>query len=312
VDTTRASATALATSLMRAVHTRLDRPPLIEDAWGDRLALEAERQAVAELALHGVDPVTRARIETLGSPHAVLDAALHAHPGYGWAIVRTRYTEDALEAAVWRGVRQYVVLGAGLDSFALRQPAFAREVAIFEIDHPATQDLKRQRLRDRGVAVPRTLHFVPADLSQEELGTALARSAFRGTESAFFSWLGVTNYLTREANLATLQAIARCSAEGSELVFTYIDRRELGPDRESPDLGRVQDTVASAGEPWLSGFDPAQLAEDLRAVGLVLVEDLSGQEARERYCRDRRDGLSPAAAFHIAHAQVGEPAGRGV
>jgi methyltransferase (TIGR00027 family) len=310
MDETRASATALGSALMRAVHTRLDRPPLIEDSWGDRLVLESERQAVAKLILSGLDPATRAQIDTLDSV-AVLDAALHAHLGYGWAIVRTRYAEDALEAAVARGIRQYVILGAGFDSFALRQPAFAREVAIFEIDHPTTQNLKRQRLGDCGVTVPRNVHFVPADLGQEKPGTALARSTFRRTESSFFSWLGVTQYLTREANLATLEGIADCSAAGSELVFTYVDERELGPDRQSGDLRRVQSTVEST-EPWLSGFAPARLAHDLRAIGLILVEDLSGEEACQRYCRGRSDGLSPAPTFHIALAHVAEPPRRSV
>ena len=134
---------------------------------------------------------------------------------------------------------------------------------------------------------------MPADLGQEELGRALARSSFRPTEPTFFSWLGVTQYLTREANVATLRGVADCSAEGSELVFTYVDERELGPDRQSVDLGRVQGTVIST-EPWLSGFTPARLAHDLRAIGLILVEDLSGEEAQHRYCRGRSDGLSPA------------------
>src|SRR4030095_18951 len=302
MDDPRASRTALGAALMRAVHTRLDRPRLIDDPWGDRLVLETERQAVANLVPRGLDPAMRAKIETLDSV-AVLDAALRAHLGYGWAIVRTRYAEDALEAAVARGIRQYVILGAGFDSFALRQPAFAREVAIFEIDHPMTQNLKRQRLRDCGAPVPRNLHFVPADLGQEKPGTALARSSFSPTEPAFFSWLGVSQYLTCEANIATLRGIADCSAAGSELVFTYVDERELGPDRQSVDLGRVQGTVGST-EPWLSGFAPARLAHDLRPIGLILVEDLSGEEARQRYCRERSDGLSPAPAFHVARADV--------
>jgi hypothetical protein len=130
MEQTRASVTALGSALMRAVHTRLDRPRLIEDSWGDRLVLELERQAVARLILRGLDSATRTQIETLDSV-ALLDAALRAHLGYGWAIIRTRYTEDSLEAAVARGVRQYVILGAGFDSLALRQPVFAREVAIF-------------------------------------------------------------------------------------------------------------------------------------------------------------------------------------
>lgn len=131
--------------------------------------------------------------------------------------------------AVRNGVRQYVIVGAGFDSFAQRQPAFARYVDVFEIDHPATQEFKRWRLHECGVPLPATLHLVPADLSHEQLGDALARSTFRPTEPTLFAWLGVTQYLTREANLGTLRGIADCSNSGSELVFTYVDQRELSP-----------------------------------------------------------------------------------
>src|SRR4030095_3445688 len=114
MDETRASRTALGASLMRAVLTRVDRPRLIDDSWGDRLVPEHERQAIATIVLSALDPATRARIEALGSQEMVLDEALRAHSGYGWAILRARYCEDALEAAVGRGVRQYVLVGAGL------------------------------------------------------------------------------------------------------------------------------------------------------------------------------------------------------
>jgi methyltransferase (TIGR00027 family) len=181
-------------------------------------------------------------------------------------------------------------------------------VHVFELDHPATQELKRQRLRECGVPLPRTLHFAPADLSREQIGDALAHSTFRFNEPAFFSWLGVTQYLTREANLGTLRGIAACSAEGSELVFTYVDQRELGGNgnRPSTDVGRLQGAFATLREPWLSGFDPSCLAEDLAAVGFTLVEDLDGLGARTRYCGDRRDDLFPMAASHIARARVPE------
>ena len=304
MNDTKASRTALVTSLMRAVHTRLDRPALIEDPWGDRLVPEAEREALRKLAVSTLEPEARQRLEALGSDEAVVHAAFHANPVYGTVIVRTRYAEDALEAAVARGARQYVIIGAGMDSFALRQPAFAQGVQIFEIDHPSTQELKRQRVRECGISLPDTLHFVPADLSQEDLGTALARSPFHGGQPTFFSWLGVASYLTRSANLATLRAVARCAAVDSELVFTYLDQREFDPDRQSEGIQRVRARVASVGEPFVSGFDPSQLASDLRGVGLILLEDLGGEALRERYCKGRSDGLSPAATVHIARAQV--------
>jgi methyltransferase (TIGR00027 family) len=301
---TTASRTALVTSLMRAVHTRFDRPALIEDPWGDRLVPEADRIAIQELVTSALDPAVRSKIDGLGSSEAVLHAGLRVNPLYGMVIVRTRYAEDALEAAVAQGARQYVIVGAGMDSFALRRPAFAEALEVFEIDHLATQDLKRRRLREGAFEPPGRLHFIAADLGQEQLGAALARSPFRRDEPAFFSWLGVTAYLTRDANLATLRAIAGCAARGSELVFTYIDRRELDQDCQSKSIGSVRARVASMGEPWLSGFDPSLLAEDLRDVGLTLVEDLGGEQLRTRYCRNRTDGLSPADTAHIARARV--------
>jgi methyltransferase (TIGR00027 family) len=304
MNETSASRTALVTSLMRAVHTRFDRPALIDDPWGDRLVLDSERKAIQEVVTGALEPEARKQLDALGSPEAVLHAALRASPAYGTVIVRTRYAEDALEGAVVRGARQYVIIGAGMDSFALRQPAFAQGVEVFEIDHPATQGLKRRRLRECAVSLPQALHFVAADLSQEQLGAALARSSFRRAQPTFFSWLGVTAYLTRDANLATLRAIAACAAHESTLVFTYLDQREFDPDRQSDDIQRTRARVASLGEPWLSGFDPAELADDLRDVGLALVEDLGGEELRARYCRDRNDGLSPADTLHIARAQV--------
>jgi methyltransferase (TIGR00027 family) len=304
MEQTRASVTALGAALMRAVHTRVAPSPLIDDSWGDRLLLDVEREAVLNVVLSGLSPQAKERCEKLGAPSKVLDAALQVHPGYGWAILRTRYAEDALAVAVSRGVRQYVIVGAGFDSFSLRQPAFAREVDVFEIDHPATQEVKCQRLRECGASLPRTLHFVPADLSQEQIGDALARSAFCSTDPAFFSWLGVTQYLTREANFGTLRGIAASSASGSELVFTYVDQRALAGNCAPTDVGRLQGAFAAAREPWLSGFDPSRLAEDLTAVGLILIEDLDGLDAKSRYCTNQRPDLFPLVTGHIARANV--------
>ncbi|MDQ1605505.1 MAG: hypothetical protein QOE01_3350 [Actinomycetota bacterium] len=213
--------------------------------------------------------------------------------------------EDALAKAVARGVRQYVIIGAGLDSFAVRRPEFARDVDVFEVDHPATQELKLERLREAGIDPATAAHYVAADLGVEALDAALARSPFHPGATAFFSWLGVTAYLTREANLQTLGAIASCGAPGSELVFTYIDQRDFDAPADE-ERRRVRELFAAVGEPWVSGFDPASLAEDLRSVGLTLVEDLGRDEQRERYCSGRDDGLSPSVADHIAHARVAE------
>jgi methyltransferase (TIGR00027 family) len=298
-----ASRTALTAALMRAVHTRLDRRPLIDDPWGDRLVSAAEKAVLYRRILDGADPEARTRLETLGSQQAVVDAVLRAHETYGSVIIRSRCAEDALERAVARGVRQYVLVGAGFDSFIVRQPAFARDVDVYEIDHPASQAMKRRRLRECGVALPSTVHFVPADLSREPLSSVLAQCGLSRVLPAFFSWLGVTIYLSREANLATLRGIAVSSATESEVVFTYADQRGLEGGR-SAKLEKMRADRAAQGEPWLSGFDPATLASELSALGLALVEDLGSAELKERYCAGRTDGLSPGRIGHIARAEV--------
>jgi methyltransferase (TIGR00027 family) len=283
VEKLAASRTALATSLMRAAHTRLDPHPLIKDPWGDRLVPESAKRALA-------------------SSDEMLDESLMRSRSYANVITRTRYAEDALKAAVSKGVRQYVLIGAGFDSFFLRRPAFAANLQIFEIDFPATQRLKIERIDACGMALPDRVHFIEADLSLESVAAALARSPFDTKQLTFFSWLGVTMYLTRVANLATLRSIASCSPTASEVVFTYLDERLFQAQSES--FRALEQRVAAMGEPFLSGFDPAELAANLAACGLGLMEDLNGGEAAARYDRGGGHNLGQSMFSHIALARV--------
>jgi methyltransferase (TIGR00027 family) len=297
-----ASRTALATSLMRAAHTRLDPHPLINDSWGDRLVPGSVRDLLRDVALSGMDADGRAA--AMKSPASIVDNYLLASAAYSNVIIRTRYTEDALKAAIAGGTRQYVLIGAGFDSFALRRPDFAVDLEIFEIDHPATQTLKIQQIERCGVVLPRRVHFIPADLARRSVAESLSHSAFRSDQPAFFSWLGVTMYLTQDANFATLRSIAACSKPGSELAFTYIDAGLLRSDSES--YQQLAKTVASLGEPFLSGFDPATLANDLRGCGLTLSEDMDMQHAAERHGRDDlKSEAGPSRFSHVALARVG-------
>jgi methyltransferase (TIGR00027 family) len=283
VEKPTASRTALATSLMRAAHTRLDPHPLIDDPWGDRLVPESAKRGLA-------------------SSNEMLDEALMRSRSYANVITRTRYAEDALQAAVLNGVRQYVLIGAGFDSFSLRLPKFSADLQIFEIDFPVTQELKIERIASCGITLPETVHFIAADLSQESVAAALARSSFASKRLTFFSWLGVTMYLTREANLATFRSIASCSPAGSEVVFTYLDERVFQAQSES--FRELEQRVAALGEPFLSGFTPVELAAILAACGLDLIEDLSGSEAAARYDWGAEHALGRSMLSHIALARV--------
>ncbi|HEX7920344.1 MAG TPA: class I SAM-dependent methyltransferase [Bradyrhizobium sp.] len=297
-----ASRTAMATSLMRALHSRSDASPLLDDPWGDRLIPDSERDGMSQRILARMDSEARAR--ALPTPDSILDEFLRNNAAYPGVVIRSRYAEDALRQAADRGVRQYVLIGAGFDSFALRRPAFSDTLDIFEIDHPATQLMKIERIRECGVSLPESVHFIAADLAKEDLATALTRSSFQPNEAAFFSLLGVTVYLTREANLATLRAAATCGSEGSELVFTYVDQIEFASGGSRSHHNQNAQAVATMGEPYVSGFDPGEIAKDLADVGFELVEDLDGNAMSERYSGTRANVLHPPASLHIVRARV--------
>lgn len=302
MDSQTASRTAIATAMMRACHTRHDPVRLIDDAWGERLVPDTARAAVLKRAL--AEMKGRTRSSAVRSAEAIVDDYLRSLPGYSNVILRSRYTEDALKDAASRGVRQYVVLGAGFDSFFLRRPRFAQDIDIYEIDHPATQELKLRRLAACNIAAPSTTHFVAADLGEEDLRSVLARSTLRMDAPAFFSWLGVTMYLSRDANIGTLRSIAECAAPGSELVFTYLDERMLEERAQSDEFMRLARAVASLHEPFVSGFDPPALSEVLLAVGLDLAEDLSGRQLLERYDGAGVNGFRSGNTSHVALARV--------
>lgn len=302
-----ASKTALATSLMRALHTRTDPNRIIDDPWGDRLVPEAARESMRQRATTGA--VTDHDKAGDTGTDAFVDAWLRGNAAYASVITRSRYAEDALHSAVARGCTQYVLVGAGFDSYALRTPPESAHVSIYEIDHPATQSLKCQRILECGLSVRDSVHFLAADLSTESLSSVLERSSFDSTKPAFFSWLGVTTYLTREANLESLRSIASSTTAGSELVFTYVDQAAFETNEiSSTAIGK---SVASIGEPFLSGFNPKTLAQDLRDLGFALLEDLHVLQVVERYDPRGLNQLQPAQLSRIAHARVTGAAERG-
>lgn len=285
---------------MRALHSRSDPAPLLNDTWGDRLVPEAAQAAFRQRAMDCMS-ATRPDQKPEGD---CLDVALRSNAAYADVILRTRYAEDTLREAVARGVDQYVIVGAGFDSFMCRRPAWADGLTIYEVDHPATQRLKRDRLAACKVSVPSSVQFVEADLAIESLGTALARSTYRTDRATFFSWLGVTMYLTREANQDALRDIASCTSAATELVFTYVDEAALKPGCASDEsFRRLQAEVSAAGETFLSGFDPDTLKDLLLENGLLLLEDLDGKQAVARYDAAGQNRFRSAEAARIAHVR---------
>jgi methyltransferase (TIGR00027 family) len=203
-------------------------------------------------------------------------------------VVRSRYAEDQLAAAVAQGVTQYVILGAGLDTFAYRNPFPA--LRVFEVDFPATQEWKRAMLAEAELTVPASLTFVPLDFEHRTLGDGLREAGFDQSSAAFFSWLGVVPYLTLDAFRATLAAIAQLPAK-TAVSFDYgLSRETLGPLRRLA-LDALSRRVAAAGEPFRLFFSPGELERELRGAGFRRVEQLDGGQLNERYFKGRTDGL---------------------
>jgi len=198
------------------------------------------------------------------------------------------------------GVRQVVVLGAGLDTFSLRNPFANLGVRVFEVDYAATQLWKRERIKAAGLVEPQSLTFAPIDFERESLSEGLTRAGFRPDQPAFFQWLGVVPYLTKEAVSSTLKFISKVPQ--AVVVFDYAEPFQNYPAERRANVIAVAERAAARGEPWISLFDPAELFELLRGEGFKIVEDLGLREIAERFYGDLRRDIRIGPGPHIVRA----------
>ena len=277
------SRTALGAAMHRAAHQLLDQPPVFADPYALRIiGPDAEAQIRSE-ATHHSDPRSRG-----------LRAFIAA---------RSRFSEDVLAQAVADGVPQYVLLGAGLDTFAYRAAQTYPGLAVFEVDHPATQGWKRERLSDAGIAVPAALTFAPVNFERETLADGLTRAGFDKTKPALFAWLGVVPYLTHEAIMATLRFIAGLP-RGSAVIFDYGEPPQAREGLQRQAAVALMERVAAAGEPFRSYFMPDELVRDVSALGFSHVEDFNAGKLNPRYFADRTDDLRLRGSGHLLLARV--------
>jgi methyltransferase (TIGR00027 family) len=213
----------------------------------------------------------------------------------------SRILDDMLAASVTRDVRQVVVLGAGLDTFSLRNPYAGQAVRVFEVDYPSMQDWKRERLKQAGLAVPASLTFAPVDFERQSLADGLKAVSFQTDRPAFFQWLGVVPYLTREAVSITLDFIA--GMPESEVVFHYAEPFENYPAARRANVMAIAASAAARGEPWLSLYDPAELSATLRGKGFGSIEDLGLAELIDRFYGALKQGIAVGAGPHVLWAQ---------
>lgn len=272
------SRTALNVARQRAAHQLLDHGSILEDPFAIRILREDEND-VRQFA--------------------------NAHPaasiGRLFTAARSRIAEDALSNAVDTGIRQVVILGAGLDTFALRNPHHALPIRIYEVDHPATQARKRERLAEAHLALPPSLVFVPVDFEQDDLREQLVAAGFHHNTPAFFTWLGVVPYLTEDAIGRTLDYIA--SIPNSAVVFDYMEP----PEASSEDLRQIEkertEQLKKMGERSLSRFGPESMAAILRAHGFSAIEDIAFPQIVARFGAAVQGLATGSLGLHVVHAK---------
>ncbi|NRR22896.1 class I SAM-dependent methyltransferase [Brevibacillus sp. MS2.2] len=262
--------TAVRVALWRALHVQVDSPPhVLEDEIGLRLA----------------DPEDGWRQRPDMDPEST--------SGFRASIVaRARFIEDLVTEQLGQGVTQYVILGAGLDTFAQRRPEIASRMRIFEVDQPGTQGWKKQRLSELGFDIPEWLRFVPVDFEAggswwEQLKTA----GFDARRPAVVASTGVTQYLTKDAIVATLGQAATL-APGSTLAMTFLLPFNLTETKERPEVEEAEKGARASGTPFISFFTPPEMVALAREAGFREVQHVSSAELNQRYFTGRTDGLS--------------------
>lgn len=279
-----ASRTSMLTALSRAAHLEFDSAPyLIED----RFAFDL------------VDPEFQPFIEAfkgLGDVHQDIKDLRYYVP------FRGRYTEDLLESAYASGARQYLILGAGLDSYALRQDPDMGDLKIIEIDHPDTQVAKLERMQTLALVAPENVTYMPCDFEKTPLRDALFEAKFSNASKSFCAWIGVTMYISKDAVLKTLETVSDMMAPGSEIFLEYFP-----VDEELDDSGRrVRDFVASytadLGEPIHNHYSVAEMSDVLLQSGFSSVSPVSMAAAEKDYFSMRTDGVRLVSNFHLIQA----------
>lgn len=280
----------------------------------DQRELQASRTAVGVATLRALHELYDSSPKILSDPIVpfLLDSAIleRAKANREWqqdrvttalrshVVLRTRYAEDRLSEAVASGVRQYVSLGSGFDTFAYRQPSWASDIRIFEVDHAASQRLKVDRLRASGISLPANVEFVAANFESESLRQILSSSNLDFHEPAFFSCLGVLVYLTEQSARAIFEVVASFP-HGSELVVSF----SQGEDKDGM-VKSLANASAAVGEPWLAYYTPEELTQQLLECGFSKVSMLLPEEAKNLYYANRTDGLPPPRRTSITRAIV--------
>ncbi len=285
----QSSRTAEAAAALRANHFQNTNNPVFSDPYAFELTSKGWKKLLSSPLI----------VKVMNS--SVLNRTLGLLTGQ--VVGRSRYAEDLLDLAVQQNTQQYVLVGAGLDSFALRESHHYPTLKIFEVDHPDTQAAKQSKLKKLG-ELPSTVEFVSINFEKESISEALARSRYVRKTPAFFSWLGTTHYLKPDTTLQTLKSIAEFAANGSEVVLDYsTDFQELNGIERLGSMGVAQFTHLLK-EPLLGQFKPRDLHQAVEQMGFEVIEDLSGKAITERYFNARTDEIRHTSATRLLHLRL--------
>ena len=279
--------TAEGAIMSRALHSRFSQDPVLDDFWAIDLLSEPSRARIHAAQHAGEVEVT---------------PGFDASPIFALGVASLRYAEDEVERCVRQGIDQYLILGAGFDTFALRREDLRSLVEVFEIDHPDVQALKRARVMAASRRPAQMPTFVPVDFEATSVARELGRTSFDGGRPSALSWLNTVPYLTEEATVKTLTELRDLLAPGSRLIVNYGAEVPL-TEEQVAFLTRLQQVVSAAGEPTRSRWVPEVFAGMLRDLGFEIVEHATERDLTRRYFDGRTDGLRPGVPGRIVTAE---------
>ncbi|PFP17535.1 SAM-dependent methyltransferase [Bacillus sp. AFS073361] len=303
MQTRKESLTAIVSCFARGYHASTSIDPIFNDFIAHSLLNEEEKQLIATNWANAIAFFDQEKSETLETFDEKLMWVMN-NQTIPQLVSRARYAEDGLRSAIERGFKQYVILGAGFDTFALRQEKLPEDFIIYEVDHPATQAFKINRLQEIGMDIPKNVRFVPVDFKSDSLRAELKKSGFDEQQYTYFSLLGVVMYLAKKEFCQLLSSVAEMSADGSSFIFDYLDDTAFNERLASKKLTRMRQITAQTGEPMITGYDPFELDLELQDCQMLLYENLSPANIEEMYFKGREDGLHAFEHFHFAHLVV--------
>lgn len=288
MENNKASVTALITAYGRAYHSINESPKIFDDFLAQQLITEEEYENIGNKLASGINFFVPEKAGICTDKESALKMVIQNQIA-PISLSRSRYAEDMLKLSIKLGVKQYVILGAGFDTFAFRNTELLDHIEVFELDHPDTQEVKLKRIKMAGLEIPKNLHFISVDFSKNNFIEAIKKSTFDIKKLTFYSWLGVTYYLTRDEIVNTLSNISSISSKGSTIVFDYPDCNIFDAGKTTRRVQNMVHAAIQSGEPMKSCYSYRELISDLEKTEFQLYEHLTPLELEEQYFKGRND-----------------------